>query len=519
MVAADVETSQGRPHLGAVFYGSLSLALLFIAVGVAFPDRLADTLASVQQLVVETFGPAYLLSVVVLLGFVVVLAVTPVGRTRLGPDDEGPEFGWISWVAMLVSAGVGLSFLFWGTAEPLIHFADPPNGVGAPESEAAARAGMRYSFLFWGPHAWTVYTAVALAVGHASFRHGRPMLVSSALHPLLGDRVNGALGVVIDVLAVFAILFGVATSLGLGTRELDAALEELVGLPRSYGTQIAIIAGLMTVSTISAMTGLGRGIRLLSLANVALCGALLLYVLLAGPTAHLAATFAGTARDYVVHLGPMTFATEGAAEDTWEQEWTFFFWAWWISWAPFVGTFLARISRGRTIRSVVVASVVVPSAISFVWFAVFGGTALERERSGSVDVAGVATDTKAVATLEVLQTLPLPELVAIVAVAVLALLFITSADSASFMLGSSTSGGTMKPPRPLRLMWSFSAAFAAVLLLSGGRASLQGAAVVAAVPFTVILLALCVALGVSLAQDARHAPPTGRRGRDGRRQS
>lgn len=500
-MAVDVPTSEDRPRLGAVFYLSTSLAVVFIAFGVLFPDPLADALAATQRFVVETFGPAYLVSVVVLLGFVLVLAATPLGRVRLGPDDAQPEFGWVSWVAMLLSAGVGLSFLFWGTAEPLIHFADPPNGIAAPESEEAALHGMRYSFLFWGPHAWTVYTAVALAVGYSSFRHGRPMLVSSALHPLLGDRVYGALGTVIDVLAVFAILFGVATSLGLGTRELDAAVEELFGLPRSYGMQIAIIVGLMTVSTISAMTGLGRGIRWLSLANITLCSALLLYVLVTGPTADLVGTFGEAVREYGAHLVPMTFALEGAPEDTWEQEWTFFFWAWWISWAPFVGTFLARISRGRTIRSVVIASVLVPSAISFVWFSVFGGTALQREQSGAVDVAATATDVKSVATLEVLQTLPLPEVVAVAAVAVLALLFITSADSASFMLGSTTSGGTMKPPRPLRLMWSFSAAFAAVLLLSGGRANLQGAAVVAAVPFTVILLGLCLSLAVSLVRD------------------
>jgi glycine betaine transporter len=502
-VATDVLTSEDRPRLGAVFYLSLTLAVLFIAFGVTFPDPLADALAATQRFVVESFGPTYLVAVVALLGFVIVLAVSPLGRVRLGPDDVRPEFGWVSWVAMLLSAGVGLSYLFWGTAEPLIHFADPPNGVAVPESEEAALHGMRYSFLFWGPHAWTVYTAVALAVGYSSFRHGRPMLVSAALRPLLGDRVDGALGTLVDVLAVFAILFGVATSLGLGTRELDAALAELFGLPRSYGMQIAIIVGLMTVSTISAMTGLGRGIRWLSLANVALCGALLLYVLLTGPTADLVGTFGSAVREYVAHLVPMSFATEGAPEDSWEQEWTFFFWAWWISWAPFVGTFLARISRGRTIRSVVVASVVVPSAISFVWFSVFGGTALQRERNDTVDVAEIATDTKAVATLEVLETLPLPEIVAAVAVAVLALLFVTSADSASFMLGSTTSGGTMRPPRPLRLMWSFSAAFAAVLLLSGGRANLQGAAVVAAVPFTVILVGLCAALAVSLVRDAR----------------
>jgi glycine betaine transporter len=251
---------EDRPQVGSVFYVSLALSLGFLAVGLAAPDRLADVLEDVRRFVVGTFGLGYVGIVFALLPFLLLLAATPFGRTRLGGSQDRPEFGWVSWIAMIFSAGVGLSFLFWGTAEPLIHFADPPQGSDVAGTEEAARAGLRYSFLFWGLHAWATYGVVAVAVGYAGFRSGRSMLISSALHPLLGDRVDGVVGRVVDVMAVVAILFGVATSLGLGTRELNASLADQFDVPESHGVRIAIIVGLMTVSTISALTGLGRGI-------------------------------------------------------------------------------------------------------------------------------------------------------------------------------------------------------------------------------------------------------------------
>lgn len=501
--AGPTTTATDRPHLGVVCYVSLALSAVFIVAGLLFPDQLMDALDAVELFVIETIGGIYPLSVCAFLLLVLALAVSPIGRVRLGEPEEKPEFGAVAWFAMLVSAGVGMSFLFWGTTEPLIHRAEPPYGATEVGSEAAARAGMRYSFLFWGPHAWAIYAVVAISVGYARFRHGRPMLISSALHPLVGDRVNGWLGKAVDILAVFAILFGVATSLGLGTLELSAGLGHAFDLSVSYGVKIAIIVGLMTVSTISAMTGLGRGIRVLSLANIVLCGALLLFVLVAGPTRDVLEGLVHGVGDYASNLVPMSLATESGPSEGWGEQWVYFFWAWWVSWAPFVGTFIARISHGRSIRGVVIGVVLVPSAVTVAWFSVLGGTALQRDRAGQVAVASLADKSKAVATFEVLQTLPLASVVAVVLVVVLALLFITSADSASFMLGSTTSGGSLKPPRPLRLMWSFGAAFAAVLLLAGGEDGLQGAALVAALPFTVILLASAVGLVIVLWRDRR----------------
>jgi glycine betaine transporter len=492
-----------RGRLGLVFYASLVISVAFVAFGLLFPGVLTDSLASVQRVVVGTFGPIYPATVSLLLVFVVVLALAPVGRKRLGGQDAQPEFGAFSWVAMLMSAGVGLSFLFWGVAEPLIHLADPPHDATAAGSEQAARAGIRYSFLFWGPHAWGIYAVVAIAIGYASFNRGSGMLVSAALRPLLGRLVDGWVGSFVDTLAVLAMLFGIATSLGLGTGELNSGLAERFGIADSYGVKIAIIVGLMTFATISAMTGLGRGIRILSLVNAVLCGVLLVYVFVAGPSGPILSTLGSGIADYADAFVPMSLATENAAGGAWTEEWVYFFWAWWIAWSPFVGTFIARISHGRTIRGVVTGVVLVPGLVSVLWFSVFGGTALARETSGAVSVSGTAGEAKSIATLAVFDTLPLTGLVLVLLVPVLALLFITSADSASFMLGSTTTGGSMKPQRRMRLMWSFAAAFAAVLLLSGGRDSLHGAAVIAAAPFTVILLGLAISLVIMLWRDGR----------------
>jgi len=490
-----------RARLGFVFYTSCALSLAFVVFGLLFPARLSSGLAFVREGVVGTVGPVYPLVVTGLLLLVLVLWLSPVGRVRLGGPDARPEFGAISWIAMLISAGVGLSFLFWGTAEPLIHLADPPYGAAEAGSPEAARLAMRYSFLFWGPHAWAIYAVVAISIGYSSFTRGRPMLVSAALRPLLGRRVDGRLGDVVDVLSVVAILFGVATSLGLGTGELSAGLHTVFGTPDTYVTKVIIIVSLMTVSTVSAMTGLGRGIRWLSLANITLCAVLLGYVLVVGPTASIVSTMGSGVAGFTRSLVPMSLGTEGAPGSDWTAGWIYFFWAWWIAWAPFVGTFIARISRGRTIAGVVCGVVLVPSAVTLAWFSVLGGTALQRETTGAVQVAQTASQAKSVATAAVFESLPLTSLTAAVVAPVLALLFITSADSASFMLGSATSGGHLKPPRPLRLMWSFAAAFAAVLLLSGGPTDLRSAAVVAALPFTVILVGLCLSLAIMLWQD------------------
>ncbi len=309
------DTTHEQGHLGFVFVASCVLSSAFVVFGFVFPERLNRALTAVREVVVGTVGPAYPVVVTVVLVVVLVLWLSPFGRLRLGGPDSKPEFGMLSWISMLLSAGVGLSFFFWGMAEPLIHLADPPYGSTEAGSAEAARAAMRYSFLFWGPHAWAIYAVVAIAIGYASYTHHRPMLVSQALRPLLGRHSDGLIGNIVDTLSVIAILFGVATSLGLGTGELNAGLAEVFGVPDSYTTNIIIVASLMTVSTISAMTGLGRGIRWLSLANIAICAALLCYILIAGPTTAILATMSTGLADFGRELVPMSLATEESADN------------------------------------------------------------------------------------------------------------------------------------------------------------------------------------------------------------
>ncbi|MGB3186405.1 MAG: BCCT family transporter [Ornithinimicrobium sp.] len=294
---ADGATTEKAP-LGLVFFASCVLSAAFVVLGLLFPGGLNEVLTTVREVVVGTVGPAYPVVVTGLLAVVLVLWLSPFGRLRLGGLESRPEFGMLSWVAMLLSAGVGLSFFFWGMAEPLIHLDDPPYGGTDSGSAEAARVAMRYSFLFWGPHAWAIYAVVAISIGYSSYTRNRPMLVSEALRPVLGRHSDGRVGDVVDVLAVIAILFGVATSLGLGTGELNAGLTEVFGIPDSYTTKIVIIVSLMTVSTISAMTGLGRGIRWLSLANIAICAALVCYILILGPTTAIFQTMTGGLADF-----------------------------------------------------------------------------------------------------------------------------------------------------------------------------------------------------------------------------
>lgn len=483
-----------RPRLGGVFYVSLGLAAAFVLWGVLSTQTLAGVSGAIRGYVLDTFGWMYLFSVFGFLLLALFLALSRYGGLRLG--EGPPEFGWLSWFAMLFSAGVGMSFLFWGISEPVIHLAEPPHGIAESGSAEAALLGMRYSYFFWGLHPWSIYAIVAVAIGYSAFRRGNPLLVSSALRPLLGSRMDGPLGKAIDVLAVFAILFGVATSLGLGTRQLNSGLGHLFGMPDAYGVKVAIIASLMGICAISAITGLARGIRLLSLSSLVISGLLLLFVLIFGPTLFLLNLFTSSLGGYLQNFLRMSFDSGNFGVDgAWSESWTFFFWAWWISWSPFVGSFIARISRGRTIREVIAGAMLAPSSLTFLWFSVFGGTALNLDLLGEESLAAAAQGSKSVATFETLGVLPLPLLTSILIVFVVALYFITSADSASFMLGSTTSGGTMKPRAPVKLMWSFfGGAFTAVLLLTGERATLYGAAIIAGVPFTLVLILMCVTL-------------------------
>ncbi len=444
--------------------------------------------------------------------FVLFLALSRFGKIRLGRDGEQPEFRTVSWLSMLFAAGVGLSFLFWGVAEPASHFGVPPYGMVEAESTGSAELGMQYTFYHWGLHPWAVYALVALAMAYFGFRRGGGgTLISSVLRPLLGDRVDGPLGKAVDILAIFAVLFGVATALGIGALQLGGGLGYVFGLPESSTVQISIIGVLTAMFLISAATGLSRGILYLSLINMSIAGLLALFVLVVGPTGFLLGTLARSTGDYALGLLPMSFQSTSFSPAEWAENWTLFYWAWWISWAPFVGSFIARISRGRTIREFVAGVLLAPTAVSFIWFAVFGGSAIYQDLFNGASIAQTAQEDLPRALFDTLAALPLGAVTSVLALVLVSIFFVTSGDSATFVLGSMSTGGSEEPATGVKLTWGLVvAAFAAVLLLAGGLDALQTATITAAVPFAGVIICMCVALYRALSEEDTGYTPSER---------
>ena len=486
----------------AVFYTSAAVAAAFVAWGVLGTDSLSSTADSVLTWLIETFGWAFVLSTFAFLAFAIFLGLSRYGKIRLGADDEEPEFRTVSWVAMMFSAGMGIGLMFFGVAEPISHLAAPPFDAARPGSEQAARVAMEYTYFHWGLHPWAIYAVVGLALAYFSFRKGGGNLISAAFRPLLGDRVDGPVGKGIDSLAIFATLFGSATSLGLGALQINSGMNVLWGTPTSNGLTVAIIAVLTACFVLSAVSGVHKGIQWLSNTNMVLAILLLAFVLVAGPTIFIFDTLTESVGSYVTGIIPNSFRTGSFGDPEWLSAWTIFYWAWWISWAPFVGTFIARISRGRTIGQFVLGVLVIPSGVSFVWFAILGGTAIDLQISGQADIAAAVGQSSEAALFEVLDQLPLAGLMSFLVILLVALFFISGADAASVVMGMLSTRGAMNPPRMITILWgTLTGAVAAVLLLAGGLDALQQAAIIAAAPFTIVMILLCVSLWKALRAD------------------
>ncbi len=486
-----------------VFYVSVLIVLLLVVWGALDPEGLAETSARLLAATVEYFGWFYLVAALGFLVFALYLAFSRYGDVTLGLDDDEPEYASHSWFAMLFSAGMGIGLVFWGVAEPISHYRSPPPGVAA-ETPEAARAAMLHAFFHWGLHAWAIYTILALAIAYFSFRKGHPSLISSTFYPLLGEHIHGPAGKAIDVLAIIATVFGVATSLGLGTLQINGGLAHLVGLPVNASVQLWIIAIVTLLYMISALTGLDRGIKILSNVNLLLATILLLFALLVGPTAFLFDVLTTTIGGYIHNLVRMSLRLTPFTSGTWVSDWTIFYWAWWIAWAPFVGTFIARISRGRTIREFVLGVLLVPTAFSFLWFSTFGGSALHMEIFQHQPIAAAVEEDITSALFITLAQLPLGSIISLIAVILIITFFITSADSATFVLGILSSDGQLTPSNRVKLTWGFlQSSIAAVLLLSGSLKGLQTASIVAAAPFAVVMVLICVSLMRSLREEDR----------------
>ncbi len=477
-----------------VFKVSVGLAAAFLAFGAAAPDSLAKFSGIIQRYLLNTFGWFYLLSVAGFLVSAVFLIFSRYGHIPLGINGEQPEYPLLTWFAMLFCAGMGIGLVFWGVAEPSLHYHEPPMGSGrTPE---AARLALRYTFFHWGLHPWAIYTMVGLSLAYLQFRKQTPGLISESCRPLLGARIDGHTGTAIDTLSVFATVFGVATSLGFGAMQISGGLSHLAGTPNNTAMQLLLILVVTVLFMISAQTGLQRGIRYLSNLNMILAVTLLLFLFLLGPTKFLMDVFTSTLGSYLQQLPRMSFRLGPFEGGTWIQDWTLFYWAWWIAWAPFVGTFIARISRGRTVREFVLGVLLVPTLFCALWFSVLGGTAISMEMFDHVSVKAVIdAKGKEVALFTVLDHFPLGAVMSTIAIVLIGTFFITSADSATFVLGTFTTHGSLDPPNPVKFTWGvIQSLAAAVLLWSGGLKGLQMASIIAAFPFAVIVTLMIISL-------------------------
>ena len=466
---------------------------LMVAVGAIWTEPFGRAVGWLQAFIVGTFGWFYVLAAVFFLVFVLWLMLSRFGHIRLGRDDETPEYGLLTWFAMLFSAGMGIGLVFYGVAEPISHFADPPRSE--PESLDAAAEAMVVTFFHWGLHAWAIYAVVGLSLAYFAYRHSLPLTIRSALYPLLGERVHGPLGATVDMLAVFGTIFGLATSLGLGAMQFNAGLAQLELADISVRAQIVLIALITALATVSAATGLNRGIRRLSQLNIVLAVLLLGTVFIAGPTFFLLRSYVQNIGAYAASLIELSFNTDAYIGTEWQEAWTMFYWGWWISWSPFVGMFIARVSRGRSIREFLAGVLLAPTLIVFFWMAVFGNTAIHFELSASAALVDAMREDLSTVIFVMLEQLPLVTVTSMVTIAVIAIFFVTSADSGSLVVNILTAGGDPDPP-----MWrrAFGAvligAVAAVLLLGGGLNALQTAAITTAMPFSIIMLLICLAL-------------------------
>ncbi|WP_235303071.1 BCCT family transporter [Sphingopyxis sp. MWB1] len=488
-----------------VFYSSAALILIFVLFGSLFAERAGPMLAALQRTITVDFGWFYVLAVVGFLVFVIFLMLSRYGDIKLGADDSEAEYSYLSWFAMLFSAGMGIGLLFFGVAEPIQHYAAPPVGEG--HTVEAARQAMVLTFFHWGLHAWSIYIIVGLALAYFSFRRGLPLTIRSALYPLIGRRIHGPIGHAIDIFAVLGTMFGVATSLGFGVLQVNAGFHHLFGLPTNTTVQIFLIAGITLLATASAMAGLDRGIKRLSELNIILAVSLLIFVLLAGSTIFLLQAYVQNIGAYLGTLIQRSFRMYAYEPNPWFGDWTLFYWGWWISWSPFVGMFIARISQGRTIREFIMGVLLVPSLFTFLWMTVFGNTAIDMDMKGTADIAATVVNDMPVALFQMFENLPLSYVASALATLLVITFFVTSADSGALVIDTITSGDAEDPPVWQRVFWALCAGVvASVLLVAGGLEALQTAAIASALPFAVVMLFICFGLLRALQTENRGMP-------------
>jgi len=485
-----------------VFFGSAGSVVAFIIFGTLYAELAGTIFSNAQTYIARTFGWFYVLTASSYVAFTIWIMFSRFGRIRLGGEEATPEFGRLTWFAMLFSAGMGTGLVFWGVAEPVMHYMNPPTGEGG--TQEALREAMRYAFFHWGLHPWAIYIVLGLSVAYFHFRHELPLAPRSVLYPLIGERIHGPIGHAVDILATVGTLLGVATSLGLGAMQINRGIAEAMGVAENVTIQVAIIAVITAVATISVVLGVRGGIRRLSQFNLVLALAIFTFVLIAGPTLYLLETWVTSTGLYLQNFAFMSLWVDPNPEAEWQMNWTLFYWGWWISWSPFVGIFVARVSRGRTIREFVISVLLVPTFLTLLWLSVFGGTGLYIEAHGAGGIGEAVQENVALSLHAMLAELPLSAITSVLATLLVVVFFITSSDSGSLVDDMVTSGGHPHPPRAQRVFWAVSeGSVAAVLLLAGGLQALQSASISAGLPMNVLLLATSISLLKALRRDAQ----------------
>ncbi|WP_297097574.1 BCCT family transporter [uncultured Draconibacterium sp.] len=474
---------------GPVFWPAAILIVLFIAVTLIVGQPMNKVFSTIQTSISDYGGWFFVISVNIFLFFVLFIAFSKFGKIRLGGAKAKPEFSKGAWFAMLFSAGMGIGILFWSVGEPINHFIHPPSGEG--RTVEAARMSLEITFLHWGLHAWGIYALVGMALAFFTFNKKLPLTISSIFYPLLGRKIYGPWGKAINVLAVVATLFGLATSLGMGVQQVSAGLAHLFNMPDTITSQVILITVITFAATGSVVAGLSGGVKRLSELNMIIAAVFLLFMIIVGPTLFIFDSFIQNLGGYVQKFFELSTWTETYQQSDWQNDWTVFYWAWWISWSPFVGMFIARISRGRTLKEFVLGVLIVPTLITFLWLSTFGGSAMFLELNSIADVAGAVTDNVATSLYVLLEQFPISTVTSTVGVILVTSFFITSSDSGSLVVDSLTAGGKLDAPVPQRIFWALTeGAVAAVLLVGGGLGALQTAAISTGLPFAIILLFL-----------------------------
>lgn len=472
----------------ATFWISSAFIVGFVVITIALQSVLGNVFKTMFSGAMEYFGWFMVLVMNATLIYCVYLIFSKFADIKIGGQDAEPEFSNAAWVAMLFSAGLGMGLLYFGVGEPMYHFVAPPGGVEAGTAEAA-RTALMFTFLHWGIHGWGIYALVGLALAFATFNRGLPLSVRTVFYPVLGDRIYGWPGHIVDIFATACTLFGVATSLGLGCQQVNAGLNYLFGVPISSGVQLILIIIITGFACISVVMGLDGGIKRVSSINMWAAALLLVFIFILGPTLFTLNVFFDSVGDYVQNFMHLSLWSESWEGGKWQNGWTIFYWAWWIAWGPFVGMFIGRISYGRTVREFVVGVLVVPVLITFVWMSVFGGSALWIELFGGGGMAKAVQENFPSAFFVFLQQFPFPKITCALSVFVVIVFFVTSSDSGSMVIDMITAGGHIDPPAPQRVYWSWmEGAVAAALLFGGGLVALQTAVTLSGVPFGAVIL-------------------------------